>query len=315
MTRTIKRDLSEIAKVASIRTAALQLSTNRLQELAAGHSRATDLLNRMNAHNTLYKALELRANSPSSLDIASRIGLDSLYSRVNEQLSLSSMRVFDDLIKQQNTVANMFKQSFAFENFNQLIMQAQSLQSNLAFQEILKNNSLSAFNQILSSHPQLSTWDRIFQEYEGIINDQGDHAEVEQHLDEIIDNLDTAITSANPKDMSFSEVRENIVALIAILTFLLMLFQTLQGEQNQERLVSAFEKQTDLFNLFMEQYSHQSTDKVIYVVKRSTPLSSEQSFNNQRLMWLHPTQEVEILDFDGKWVKVEAYDRQSCSAP
>jgi len=316
VTRTIKRDIADIVDPNTLAKAGTAI--NRAQEIASGYSSSMEVFKRAFGHSALHEALQKHTRIQATIaDILPRTRLDSLYAAMNEALSPPAINTFEKLFQQSHTFSDIFsQQNQAFENLGRAMSIAHEWSFPTSIQTVLGGN-LSAFSNSFSSPAFTSLLDelRLYEEY---VADIENEEATSAPLDTILERLEASAPTDLPAPKSISEQWHQIDRMFTylgvILTILGLIYAIQQSHQADERylqIINMLDKQLHATNMLLQQYGEEKSHKITYTVTRATPVCSEQKFCTHEIMKLHPTQKVEALDFDRKWVLIEAYDALS----
>lgn len=93
-----------------------------------------------------------------------------------------------------------------------------------------------------------------------------------------------------------------------ILALIFCYVSVIQSGQDSEKLAEEFRNSFSILERALNQSNDSIREKIFYKVLRPVWLSEEQKFHESRIGLLLPGQSVEVIDFDGKWVFISAYD-------
>lgn len=318
MTKVIKRDISKIKNNSAFDQIVSGSAGSELQRIAAGTTTQA-LLDKVLYKDDFAGAYELLNETIQSTAFKNTIfGLDQyirqsdyfkVYKGINELLRSSQTQ--DALRKYVSTIDSFINQhSETIQAAQKLSQQLHNSSVGSLLQKLMDSDLSYAYSQLKSLDASSSILDGISKEYRELENE-----DIDQQINGIIKQLDYSESKLKEGTLSVSETKWNIDRLLIIIGILLPLImgliQSSQDQKQHEQLIHAIERQSVLFGAFLRMYHEETINSTIYEVKRHVPLSSEQSFHNHILTWLIPNQEVKVLDYDGKWIKVEAYDISS----
>jgi hypothetical protein len=314
MTKVIKRNISEVKNNSAFDQIISGSTGSELQRIAAGTTNQA-LLDKVLYKDDLTRAYELLNRTIQSKAFKNTVfGLEQsirqsdyfkVYKGINELLHSSQAQ--DAFRKYISTIDSFINQhSETIQAAQKLSQQLHNSSVGSLLQKLMDSDLSYAYSQLKLLNSASSILEGAELENEDIFD---------QQINGIIEQLDHSESKLKEGTLSVSEAKWNIDRLLIIIGILLPLImgliQSSQDQKQHEQLIHAIERQSVLFSAFMRMYHEESINSTIYEVKRHVPLSSEQSFHNHILTWLIPHQEVKVLDYDGKWIKVEAYDISS----
>lgn len=329
MPKTIKRDIDSIAKASLLNLSEIGSASSLLKRAAETQLQykkalddampKNDLQKEMEAYHSLNKALNSSSVNQAAKALQDMVRQSDIYrlqKDINSILRSPAVLGVSDAIKQHGSLMNALVAPYvpALTEVAKLIHEFNNMDAGLALRNMVAQHEAYTQSLTLATASPLSAMQIALEEYNNLALASPNTADYDASLESLIDHLDASVPDT-ANSYSPTAIRDYISIVIAILTLLYAVSQSIsqsaQDERHHNQIMEVMTKKQALLEELVQQYGYSSAGRTIYTVVRFTPLSSEQSFHHSRIMWLYPNQEVEAIDFDGKWVKVQAYDIQS----